>query len=445
MVPSLAMHAKPALTFALLLFAACGESHSSSGGASAANAAPSAPVAPLASVAPAPAVLARRTRSQDAQVVALRRALDLSQLETVRAQLEAATRAPDETSELRARAAALEGRTLEALRLLEVARQEHPKDAALFAASAEIYGVAQKFETAWSELKRGDEACGPSAELARARGILWILKEGGAKKGLELLEKARAADPELAFSDRALAQAHLLVAKLAAKEGDMVAARLHVERSLSFDAHEVDALRLRADLCAAAGEFANALGILEELVKQGEPLGSELALMNKKAGVAALLGHERARAIQRFQRARELGLTDEELGTGAQILADEARVRTEEGIAAYGRGELDPAEQAFRAALACDPGALAAKNHLAVVLFRREQFAQAAELWRSVLDGAQKEGVELPEPVHLNLAKALVRTGERDAARSVAQAYLDAQADGRWAAATRAWLEETAR
>lgn len=439
MVPSLAMHAKPALPFALVLLAACGDTHSSSGVASAANAASSSPAAP------ATPPLARRARSQDPQVVALRHALDLSQLGEVRARLEAATRAPDETAELRARAAALEGRTLEALRLLEVARQERPSDAALFAASAEIYGVAQKFETAWSELKRGDEACGPSAELTRARGILWILKEGGAKKGLELLEKARAADPELAFSDRALAQAHLLVAKLAAKEGDMTGARLHVERSLSFDAQEVDALRLRADLCAAAGEFATSLHILEELVKQGEPLGSELALMNKKAAVAALLGHERPKAIQRFQRARELGLSDEELGTGAQILADEARARTEEGIAAYGRGELDPAEQAFRAALACDPGALAAQNHLAVVLFRREQFAQAAELWRAVLEGARKQGVELPEPVHLNLAKALVRAGEREAARSVAQAYLDAHADGRWAAPTRAWLDESAR
>lgn len=438
------MVAKHALALAFVaLLPACGDSGASARergaqvSTSASNTAP-APSAPAKPVPPA-----RRARSSDPDVVALRAALDFGRLDEVRAQLAAAERAPDETAELRARASALEGRTLDALRQLEEARRAAPKDAALFAAIAEVYGTADKFETAWSELKRGDETCGPSAELLRARGVLWILKEGGAKKGLELLEKALAADPELAFAARPLGQAHLLCAKLAAKENDEPLARRHVERSLAFDPHDVDARRLRADLCAAEGDFTNALATLEELVKQGEPLAQELATMHKRGGIAALILHDRPLALTRFQRARALGLSDDELASGAEILADEARVRTERGAAAYSKGELDAAEADFRAALELDPSAIAAKNHLAVVAFRRESFTEAAALWRDVLAQAEREKLELPEPVHLNLAKALQRAGERENARSIARAYVDAHPDGRWCGATKAWLAET--
>lgn len=382
-----------------------------------------------------------RARSNDPELVRLRAALEFGRLDEVRTLLPAAAKAPDEEGELAARALALEGKLLDALRRLEGERTARPKDPAVYAALAELYGGEQKFETAWSELKRGDEACGPSAELARARGVLWILREGGAKKGLEFLERARKADPALAFADRALAQAHLLLAKQFAKAEDLAHARAEVDASLRFDAVDVDALRLQADLQAAAGDFTHALATLEGLCKAGEPLGAELALLYKKGAFGALLVKNHALAVERFAKARALGLSDPELSSGVEILAEEARVRRDAGVAAYEKGDLAAAEAAFRGALECDPGDLAAQNHLAVVRFKRDDFAGAAELWRKVLEGAKREQLELPEPVHVNLAKALVQSGAPAEARAVLTAYLAAEPEGRFAAATRTLLE----
>ncbi|MBK7878078.1 MAG: hypothetical protein IPJ77_20660 [Planctomycetes bacterium] len=420
-----------------LLLAACAQ-----------DAAPApAPSEPAAAVhagsqaAPAAAPLAVRARSKDPELVRLRSALEFGRLAEAEALLPLAARAPDEAGELTARFRALQGKLFDALRLLEAERTARPKDAAVYAALAELYAGEQKFETAWSELKRGDEACGPSAELARARGVLWILREGGAKKGLEFLDRARAADPDLAFAARALGQAHLLLAKQAAKSEDVVLARHHVDRSLAYDAREVDALRLQADLQAAAGDFTSALATLEALVRGGESLGSELALLYKKGAFGALLAKNRPLALERFAKARALGLTDAELASGAQILADEARARREAGVAEYERGALAEAEAAFRAALGYDPGDLGARNHLAVVLFKQHDPAGAAEHWRQVLDGAKRVGIELPEPVHVNLAKALVQAGKAPEAEAVLDTYLAAEPEGRWAASTRAALE----
>jgi tetratricopeptide (TPR) repeat protein len=392
--------------------------------------------------AAAPVVTARASaRCGDPRVAALRAALDFGRIEEVRAHLSEAARAPEEEAELRARAAALEGRTLEALRLLEARRQAQPADPTTYAALAEIYGSAQKFDTAWQELQRGEQACGKSAELLRARGILWILREGGAAKGLELLEQARAADPQLAFAQRALAQAHLLAAKLAAKKEDYLQARAQVELSLSFDGRDVDARRLEADLAAANGEFTRALAILQELVAGGEPLTSELALLYKKAAIGSLLARRRDLALERLRAARELGLSDEELGSGAVLLAEEARERTLDGLHAYEQGDLVEAETCFELALRWQPTEVAALNHLAVIQFKRQQYAQAAAGWRAVLAAAAREGLTLPEPVHLNLAKALYQGGDAPAAERVLHDYLESEPEGRWSASTQSLLD----
>lgn len=403
--------------------------------ASASSARPPSPSAAAAKLADARPELVARPRAEDAELARLRRALDFGRVDEARALMGTAgvlERAGDEAAELRARLAALDGRTLEALRLLEDARRERPSDPALHAALAEIYANAGKFETAWSELKRGDEAFAKagadegdarasspasSAELARARGILWILREGGAEKGLDLLESARAADPELAFAERALAQAHLLVAKAHAKAEDLAAATEHVDRSLAFDAKDVDARRLSADLRAAAGDFTEALAILEGLVAEKEPLQGELALLYKKAAMGALLAKNRPLAIERFAKARSLGLTTAELGSGAAILEEEVRARVERGVAAYEKSDLDSAEKEFRAALELAPDEIRAQNHLGVVRFKRGDAVEAARLWRSVLATARAEAIELPEPVHVNLAKALVQSGDPEGAR----------------------------
>ena len=67
------------------------------------------------------------------------------------------------------------------------------------------------------------------------------------------------------------------------------------------------------------------------------------------------------------------------------------------------------------------------------MLFRREDFGAAAAAWREVLDRATAAGVTLPEPVELNLARALKLSGADRDARAVLEEYLRTAADGPWA------------
>ena len=386
----------------------------------------------------------------------LRKALDMRRLEEVNVLLPRAADAGSERELLEARAAELGGHKSEAMRLLERALRESPKDPSVYATAAEIYAAEDKMQTAWAELHRGEDACGESPELWRARGVLAISQTGGAQKGLEWLEKARQVDPEIPFIDRALGQAHLLVAKacLQALEHDQAPEKKledkhdaieHARASITFDPDEVDAHRFLADALAAADEFEEARAILEDLVAKGEKLEPELASMCKRAGFAALLERDRERALASFVAARKHGLTDAELGSAAQILATEAQQEVEAGVRAYEQADLDVAEKHFHRALELEPDDLRAENHLAIVLFKTQRYADAAKLWQRVIATARDEKLDLPEPVHLNLAKAQVQGGDKLGAELTLEEYLDRQPAGEWAGATRDMLSSLAR
>ncbi len=391
------------------------------------------------SAAPAPE---RAPRSSADRVVQLRRALDFGDLDTARTLSGACAEAGPEGELLRARLAALEGRGVESMRLLEAQKSARPRDPDVFATASECYANRDAFDTAWIEIQAGSAACGETAEILRAKGICWIAREGGAERGLAALLKARQLDAELPFCDRALGQAWLLVGKMHAKAEKLPPALAAVRSSLEHDPQDVDARRFLVDVLAASGEHAEAVAELTALVARGEPLQSELALMHKRAGFARLLAQDRDGAVEHFLDARALGLSDGELASAAEILIQVASEEIDRGVAAYAAGDAEQAEASFRRALDVDPGSLAAKNHLAVVRFQRGDTAEAARLWRGVLDEARASGVELPEPVHLNLAKADVLNGDRAAAKSVLETYLRDDPRGEWTGATRALLAQ---
>jgi tetratricopeptide (TPR) repeat protein len=341
---------------------------------------------------------------------------------------------------LQARFAALSGNNVEAIRAIEAVRKEHPRDASVYATAAEIYAAAGKSDAGWDEVRAGEAAAGAAPELTRARGVLWILRSGGARKGLEHLEAARREDPELPFTDRALSQAHLLVAKEDAGARKAKDALLHAKLAVELDPDDVDARRLLSEVLVLNGDFEGGVAEIRGLVARGEPLTSELALLEKKAGVAALLERDRSRAVQHFATARKLGLTDAELSTGARILDEEAAAKVAKGVEAYKAGDLAAAKAEFLGALKLDPDRIEAKNSLAVVLFKEADYAGASELWRAVLETARKESLVLPEPVHVNLAQALRLGGDPAGARAVLEGYLAREPEGRWKAETQAAL-----
>lgn len=384
----------------------------------------------------------RATRHQSAELTALRRAIEFGDVERARTFLTAADAAGPEGTLLRARLANLEGRGVEAMRVLESAKTARPLDPDVYATAAEIYVAREAFDTAWTEITNGTKACGPAPELDRARGLAWISRENGAERGLAVLLAARAADPSLPFVDRALGQAHLLVAKGFAKAEKLPEALASARASLANDPTDVDARRFLGDCLAASGEYGEALVGLRALIADGQPFESELALLEKRAGFARLLAGDKAGAIDHFLSARAAGLSDEELSSAAEILAEAATARTDAGVTAFESGDLERAEAEFRAALDLWPDEIAARNHLALVRFRRDDPAEAARLWRGVLELAAREKLELPEPVHVNLAQAELRRGESAAARKVLDDYMRASPQGEWVGVTRTLLAQ---
>lgn len=404
------------------------------------SAAESANLAAATSVeSPAP----RRARSLDPAVVALRRAIDFGDRDAIVAHLPSAASAGSEAPLLRARASAqLDGGVIAALRTLEEARAADPSDPEVYATAAEIYAAREAFDAAWNEIQRGDQACGKAPALERARGIAYISRENGAQKGLEHLERARSLDPDLPFCDRALGQAHLLCAKLAAKDAKLDAALVHARAAVEFDPGEIDAQRMLSEVLAAHGDFRGAIAVLKALDTSAGDLRGELASLHKRSAIAQLLRSERAAALEDFAAARALGLSDHELGTGARLLGEEAARRVELGIAAFETRDLAAARREFEAALELDATHLAARNHLGIVLFEERDYAGAAAAWKAVLDAARADELELPDPVHLNLAKALVKTGDVEGARQVLEGSLEVAYETRWAERTKALLAE---
>lgn len=389
------------------------------------------------------ASLKRAPRVHDPELDALRRALDFGRVEEAERLLPVAPRAGEEGLLLRARALALrKNTTFESLRVLEQVRTANPSNPDVYSTAAEIYAARDGADTAWQEIRRGEAACGSAPEFLRARGVLWILRENGAEKGLAFLEQAVEQDADLPFVDRSLGQAHLLVAKRRAQEKKVDEALVHVRASLAHDPEELDARRLEIELVAAAGDYELSITKLRALTTEHPELGSELALMEKRAGMALLLLGKRAGALEHFVAARAGGLTDAELGSAARLLAEAAHEREAAGVTAFEGGDLALAEIEFRAAVRFDPDSIASQNHLGVVLYKKKDFAGAAVQWRAVLASARREQIELPEPVHLSLAKAVLGGGDRVGARAVLAEYLALEPEGRWARVTRLAIDE---
>jgi len=392
---------------------------------------------------PAAPGVASRTfeRAESEAVRELREAIDLLDLERAEALLEElADTLPVEGDLLRARAQAMVGHDVEVGRLIEKVRARSPEDPRVWSTAAELHASAGRLETARDEIRRGVERCGMTPELLRAQAIVQLCQQGGAPRGLELLVRALEYDTDLPFTDRALGQAHLLIGKRALAEQRPRRALESARAAAQYDPGDLDIRVFLADTLAANADFGAAVEILEELNEEGHDRRGEPASMYKKVAMAELLQSRRDRAIEAFARAREEGLSDEELGSGAQILLDEAMKAMSEGITAYEAKDLTTARERFEYGLSLDPDLLVLQNHLAVVLFQQGKYLPAAVRWRAVLETSIEEELELPDPVHLNLSRALVAAGEKPAAKAVLEAYLAREPEGRWVAETRELL-----
>ncbi|MBL8801165.1 MAG: tetratricopeptide repeat protein [Planctomycetes bacterium] len=341
---------------------------------------------------------------------------------------------------LNARLLALEGDAIGAVREIEAAREKHPGQAAVYAAAAEIHAAGARLTSAEDELREGLALAGECAELWRARGVLALCREGGASIGLAHLLRARQLEPELEFSTHVLAEAHRLLGAAALGAKDPLQAAASARAALALEPDEHDALQLLADALAAQGDFDGALEQYERLLARGAEVRAACLLMYTRGATAALIQGRREVALARCLRARELGASDEELGFGAELLRAEVDKHIDAGLAAYERGEHEQAVECFDKALRVDPQSLEALNHHAVASFRLARYEAAANGWRKVLELAQRTQVELPEPTHLNLARALYQLDRKDEVRTLLEGWLAAHPHSEHAAATRQML-----
>jgi tetratricopeptide (TPR) repeat protein len=344
-----------------------------------------------------------------------------------------------EAAVLRARAHALEGDAVAALAALAAARAAAPREPEAWATEVELLASLDRLEGASELLARALRELGPAPALHRARGVLELRTPGHGPQALEALERARGGDPELAFVDYPLAQAHILAGR-AALERAPAEATVHARAAQRLLPELLDARELEAEALAGELRFDEALVVYDALAAAGRSYGETPALLEQRAATRALLERDRPGAVAHYLAARRRGLSDEALGFGLTVLNEEHAAALERGTTAAEGGDWSAAEREFARALELVPADLAAENHLAVARFELGRYRPAAEAWEAVLARSRAGAIELPDPVPLNLAKAWRLAGEPERARAVLSTLVDEAPEGPWSDAARELL-----
>lgn len=438
-----------------------------------------------AGTGPPAGALRSMPRSGDARVQSLREAIEDGWVDVADELWTEVQTLPDlgiERPLLQARLAFLHGDPLAASQAIEEARVVDPHDPRVWATAAELAAMGQRFETALAELREGKERFGETPEILRAEGICAIFQPGlrQGKRGVELLESAIALDPDLPFIRPSLSEAHRLYAQeLSATQTESAIAE--AEKAVAYSQDNLEARELLGDLYMVANRWGEGIELFEGLLADGRPIEAKVAVFSKQAGVVALTQEKRELAVRYFLRARELGLSNEELGTGVMVLqreatqaaarASEAMVREDwetarteldaadrlwpdaeethglrsdlcvrEGLVSYQNEQVEEARERFEQALKFDPDSLMARNLLGKAEMELGHYAEASNAWHQVVDEARRLHVTLPDPVHLALASALALQDKLGEARGVLQNYLDLEPGGEFVEATRQML-----
>ncbi|HUR28409.1 MAG TPA: tetratricopeptide repeat protein, partial [Planctomycetota bacterium] len=228
--------------------------------------------------------------SRAPEVVACTAALEKGDLAQARALLlELGEREAPDSDCLRARLLAAQGDAVGAVREIQAAHKRFPGQSALYATLAEIYATDGRLESAQDEIRSGLAVAGPTPDLARARGVLMLLQQGGARAGLKHLLAAVHDAPDLPFCRAPLAEAHRLVATEELGKQHPVEALAHVRLGLELEPENPDLQLLQADALIANQKYDEGLPAYEELVRKGRDIGAALRLYYQKGATFALV------------------------------------------------------------------------------------------------------------------------------------------------------------
>ncbi|MEZ6005173.1 MAG: tetratricopeptide repeat protein [Planctomycetota bacterium] len=280
-----------------------------------------------------------------------------------------------------------------------------------------------------------------------------------------------------------LSEAERLYAQELAGADETKAALEHAREAVALSPDNLEAQELLGDLCMLDARWGEGIEIFESLLAQGRPMETKLAPFCKHAGVVALAQDKKDLALRYFRRAHELGLSESELSSGADVLKSAAGKEARAAIAATDEGDWVTAEThliaaaelwpdledvhlagrelylkrgqvaldnrdwpaaraAFEASLGWDDEFLVARHLVGLVSMQQGDYSAAASAWHRLVDQAREERIALPDPVHLDLARALELGGKPDEARAVLQNYLDFEPGGPYVDLTRAALAD---
>jgi len=340
---------------------------------------------------------------------------------------------------LRARAYFLMGDAVGALAEVEEAQRHAPEDPEGIAVEIELMAAMDRLHAAADLLEPAMRRSGRHPALLRAQGVIELRNPGRGRAALAALERARALDPELPFLRFPLSQAYLLAgrADLERAPAEALAKAHAAERQWPG---LLESLELQAEAHAGALDFESAIEAYAALEARGQDHRLTRARLLQRWSTRCLLERDRPAAIEHALAARRLGLDDEALGFGAELLEDAKEEALERGVSAAQRSEWASAQAEFGRALELVPGDLEAKNLLAAALFHGGDHRAAAEEWGTLWHEARARGAELPDPVPLHLARAWHLAGEPARARATLDALLDEDPEGPWSAEARELL-----
>lgn len=381
-------------------------------------------------------------RSGDPRLAGARKALAAGQASSARTQLDQLGGAAGVEGPLcEARLAFWDREFVAALEAVERARRIAPGDSRVFATAAEILSLTERGIDADDELKLGLSQAGPTPDIRRAQAVRMLTQPGRGPEALKLLEAALEADPSIPYMDWPLSQAYLLTARSDLGQGGAELAIEHALDALTRDPELYDAYVVLGDGYAGKLDFVSALDAYGKAAEAGLDVQRERADTHLRAGMAARMVRDDDAAVAHYLAARELGLSNLEMSSGADFLVARARLALTAAADADIAEEIELAEQYLEEALRLDPHSWDALDYLGNLRFRQRRFNGAAIAWEVLLGYEKEAAVSRESATHLNLGRALVMAGRIAESRTPLLSYLEYWPDGPLAADTREMLQ----
>jgi tetratricopeptide (TPR) repeat protein len=319
------------------------------------------------------------------------------------------------------------------------------KSAAVAAMAQGRRGDAVRYFLRARRLGLGDEALGSGAGILRdeAREALdqaWAAQEEGSEEGRaraqELAVSALEHDPRIAAD--CVERARQAWRADRTEESASLAERALLVAPTDTNARSISALcTVRRLLESVSLEAAQEH--LRRAVNELEP-NSLLA-----AESAWLTAYAAAEAGQREHALELLAAALSHDPEHSRARAEFVDLAVEAGVDHLRAGEAAEARRVLADALAADGTRVDARHFLGQALFDAGEYASAAREWELVLSEARDGGLDLPEPVHVHLARALYYAGDESSSRATLEDYLATHPDGPFVEETRSVLEALPR